>query len=201
MGPPGAGKGTQAQKLATHYGLKHLSTGDLLRAAVAEGSELGIKAKEFMNSGKLVPDDVITGVVLDYIHNHRYQGLLLDGFPRTVGQAEGLSTAIKRENMKAVTIDLADDTVIKRLSARRVCRICGWIYSDSQPGATGICECGGELYQREDDKPETIANRLVVYHAQTKPVIEFFRNHTGIVEIDGSGKPDEVFSRIRAALD
>ncbi len=201
MGPPGAGKGTQAQKLAAHYGLRHLSTGDLLRAAVVEGSELGIKAKEYMSSGQLVPDEVITGVVLDYIHHHRYQGLLLDGFPRTVFQAEGLSKAVSADNVKAISIDLKDEEVVKRLSARRVCRICSWIYSDSLPGSTGTCECGGELYQRDDDKPETIKHRLEVYHAQTKPVIDFFKKFSSVVEVDGLGKPDEVFARIQATLD
>ncbi len=201
MGPPGAGKGTQAQKLASHYGLKHLSTGDLLRASVAEGKELGLKAKEFMNAGKLVPDSVITRVVLEYIHSHRYQGLLLDGFPRTVPQAAGLEGAVKRENVKVVSLNLSDEEVIKRLSARRVCRICGWVYSESQPGGAGTCECGGELYQREDDKPATIAHRLEVYHAQTWPVIDFYQKNGGVVEVDGIGNPDEVFARIQEALD
>jgi len=201
MGPPGAGKGTQAQKIAAHYGLKHLSTGDLLRAAVAEGSDLGLKAREYMNAGKLVPDDVITGVVLDYIRAHRYQGILLDGFPRTVNQASGLSSAINPDNVKTICIDLQDEEVIKRLSARRVCRLCNWIYSESQPGNTGTCECGGELYQRDDDKAETIAHRLKVYHAQTIPVIDFFKNISSVVEVNGMGNPDEVFARIRVALD
>lgn len=201
MGPPGAGKGTQAQKLATHYGLQHLSTGDVLRAAVAEGTELGVKAKEFMNAGKLVPDDVITGVVLDYIHSHRYRGLLLDGFPRTVPQADGLGSAIKQENIKVVSLDLPDEEVIKRLSSRRVCRVCGWIYSGGPDSGTGKCECGGELYQRDDDKAETIANRLKVYHAQTQPVIDYYKNHGGVVEVNGLGKPEEVFTRVRKELD
>lgn len=201
MGPPGAGKGTQAQKLASYYGLKHLSTGDLLRTAVAEGTEIGLKAKEFMTTGKLVPDDVITKIVIEYIHNHRYQGLLLDGFPRTVSQADGLSKSVKQEDVKVVTLELPDDEVIKRLSARRVCRLCGWIYSESQSGITGTCECGGELYQREDDRPSTIAHRLEVYHAQTKPVIDYYKDYVGVVKVNGLGKPEEVFVRIRDALD
>jgi adenylate kinase len=201
IGPPGAGKGTQAQKLASHYGLKHISTGDMLRSALAEGTSLGLKAGDYMKAGKLVPDEIIIGVVLEYINAHKYLGLLLDGFPRTVLQAEGLSKMIKADDLKVVCLDLNDDEVIQRISARRVCRVCGWIYTATDLNAEGTCECGGDLYQREDDKAETIRHRLEVYHQQTKPVLDFYTLHGGVITVPGSGSPDDVFLRLKAALD
>jgi len=202
IGAPGAGKGTQAGLLAEHYHLKHLSTGDLLRAAVAAGSELGNCAKSFMESGRLVPDDVITRVVLDYLKGHPEQGVLLDGFPRTVGQAEGLASAMSSYDARVLSIDVPDEDVVDRLSSRRVCKSCGRIYNPAlglQP-PEGRCLCGSELIQREDDKPDTIAKRLMVYHAQTEPLIEYYSRLNLMVRVDGTGSPRSIFIRLQSAL-
>ena len=202
LGAPGAGKGTQAEKIVTEFNLNHLSTGDLLRAAVAEGSELGNLAKEYMNKGQLVPDDVILGIINDYMKQRSGEGVLFDGFPRTVAQAEGLDEILKGVEVLTVSLMVDDAQVIKRLSARRSCRECGKIYNP----ALGImpdgdkCACGGEIYQRDDDKAETIANRLNVYHDQTEPVIDYYRNKSLLLEVEGTGSPDEVFSHVRSAL-
>ncbi len=202
LGAPGAGKGTQAEKIKTHYNTNHLSTGDLLRAAVKEGSELGKLAKEYMDGGKLVPDDVILGIIRDYLKEREGENILFDGFPRTVPQAEGLDELIRYETVKTVALQVDDQAVIDRLSSRRTCRNCGRVYNP----ALGInpsgenCECGGEIYQRDDDKPETIANRLNVYHTQTEPIIDYYRKKGFLIEIDGQGSPDEIFERIKGAL-
>lgn len=203
LGAPGAGKGTQAEKLVERYKLNHLSTGDLLRAAVADGSELGKLAKGFMNAGQLVPDDVILGIINDYLKEHSNQGILFDGFPRTVAQAEGLDQILAGGDVKTLSLSVDDKAVINRLSARRVCRKCGKVYNP----ALGIlpdgdnCKCGGEIYQRDDDKAETIANRLKVYHDQTEPVISYYGKKGQLASVQGTGTPDEVFSRIREILD
>ena len=202
LGAPGAGKGTQAERLVRDYSLKHLSTGDLLRAAVAEGSELGDRAKSYMDAGQLVPDEVILGIIRDYLQTHAGEGVLFDGFPRTVAQAEGLDRLVKNGRLRALSILVPDEEVISRLSARRVCRSCGRVYNLAfgiLPEGDG-CRCGGELYQRDDDRAETIARRLEVYHAQTEPVIDYYRRRGLLVEVDGLGGPDEVYARIGDAL-
>lgn len=202
LGAPGAGKGTQAEKIKEHYGMIHLSTGDLLRAAVKEGTDLGHLAKEYMDAGKLVPDDVILGIISDFLQEHEGDGILFDGFPRTVAQAEGLDRLLQEDTVKTVALQVDDQVVIDRLSSRRSCRACGRIYNL----AFGIapkgekCECGGEIYQRDDDKAETIANRLRVYHSQTEPIIDFYRNRGLLVEVDGLGTPLAIFERVREAL-
>ena len=202
LGAPGAGKGTQAEKIKTGYNMHHLSTGDLLRAAVKEGAELGRLAKNYMDAGKLVPDDVILGIIRDFLKEHEGESVLFDGFPRTIAQAEGLDELIKNVSVKVLTLQVPDQAVINRLSSRCTCRKCGKVYNP----ALGImpsgdrCECGGEIYQRDDDRAETIANRLNVYHTQTEPIIDFYRQRNLRIEVDGQGAPDEIFTRVKAAL-
>ncbi len=203
LGAPGAGKGTQAEKIKAKYNLQHLSTGDLLRAAVKEGSDLGKLAKSYMDGGKLVPDDVILGIIKDYMEQHKDEGILFDGFPRTVAQAEGLDQILTNQMPKAMALTVSDQAVIERLSSRRTCRQCGKVYNPLFgiiPAKENECACGGEIYQRDDDKPETIANRLDVYHTQTEPIIDFYRAKDSMVEVDGLGNPDEIFKRIQDIL-
>lgn len=203
LGAPGAGKGTQAKMISRTYGLKHISTGDLLRAAVAEGTELGKLANGYMSAGKLVPDNVMLGIISDYFAANPNTGTLFDGFPRTTEQAEGLDRLIPQGMpVVAISLEVEDELVIKRLSARVTCRSCGQVYNPT----LGVfpkgdrCECGGEIYQRADDKAETIANRLKVYHSQTEPIIGFYRNKGVIHQIDGSGSPEDVFVRVNGIL-
>lgn len=202
LGAPGAGKGTQAEKIREHYHLQHLSTGDLLRTAVKEGTDLGRLAKEYMDGGKLVPDDVILGIIRDYLTANAGTGILFDGFPRTVAQAEGLDQLITNEEVKVVALQVEDQSVIDRLSSRRTCKSCGKVYNP----AFGIvpqgddCECGGEIYQRDDDRPDTIANRLNVYHNQTEPIIEYYRQKNWLFDINGQGSPNEIFVTIQDVL-
>ncbi len=202
FGPPGAGKGTQAEMLTRDYNLNHLSTGDLLRAAVAEGSELGRRARGYMNAGQLVPDDVILEIIRDYIDAHTGEGVLFDGFPRTVAQAEGLDRLVDDEQVRVLSLVVPDEQAINRSLTRRVCRNCGKVYNP----ASGImpkgnsCECGGELIKRDDDRAGTIARRLEVYYAQTEPVLDYYRNKDLLLEVNGLGEPDEVFARIKEAL-
>ncbi|MDP8228885.1 MAG: adenylate kinase [Candidatus Electryoneaceae bacterium] len=202
LGAPGAGKGTQAEKIREQYRLNHLSTGDLLRQAVADGTSLGELAKGYMDSGKLVPDDVILNIIKEYLESHKGEGILFDGFPRTTNQADGLNDLLKDCDVKVVSLDVPDEAVIERLSSRWTCRECGKIYNallGSLP-ENRQCECGGELYQRDDDKPKTIANRLGVYHSQTEPIIEYYRQKGFLYEVDGTGKPDEIFSAVKSVL-
>jgi adenylate kinase len=203
LGAPGAGKGTQAERIVRKYNLNHLSTGDLLRAAVKESTGLGRLAKSYMDKGQLVPDDVILGIIRDYMAEHAGKGVLFDGFPRTAVQAEGLDELLQGAEVKTISLAVDDKDVIMRLSARRSCRACGRIYNSAlgiNPVSPDKCKCGGEIYQRDDDKPETIANRLNVYHEQTEPVIEYYRARNSLYEVKGTGTPDEVFARIREVL-
>ncbi len=204
LGAPGSGKGTQAEKIVAQYNLDYLSTGDLLRTAVAEGNALGKLAKGYIDKGQLVPDDVILGIIRDYIDEHTGVGILFDGFPRTIAQAEGLDDLLKGDTVLTVSLEVDDEQVIKRLSARRSCRICGKTYNmvlGINPAPNGRCSCGGEIYQRDDDQIETIANRLRIYHDQIEPVKDFYRRKGLLVEIEGTGSPDDVFDRIREVLD
>lgn len=203
LGAPGAGKGTQAEKIKLEYNLHHLSTGDLLRAAVENDTELGKLAKDFMHEGKLVPDDVILGIMRDYINEHAGEGILFDGFPRTVNQATGLDEMLHGDIVHVISLEVEDERVVERLSARCVCRACGKVYNPTlgiNPPAGGNCVCGGEIYQREDDRAETIANRLKIYHDQTEPVMDYYRGKRLLCMIDGTGSPDEVFKRVKEAL-
>jgi len=202
FGRQGAGKGTQSTALSETYGAPHISTGDMLRDAVAAGTEFGRQAKEFMDQGQLLPDEVMLGVISERLGEDdvtRY-GFLLDGYPRTVGQAEAL-VGLTPIDM-AVDLDVPEDVVLERLSSRRVCEGCGRIYSVDGAVAARPCEsCGGRLVQRDDDKPDAIAKRLEAYREQTVPTIEWFDTKGLLLTVDGLGAPEAVFARLRAAID
>ena len=201
LGGPGSGKGTQAKKLVEKHGLTHISTGDLLRKAIADGTELGKTAKKFVDSGQLVPDDVILGMIKEKLREIS-GGFIFDGFPRTLKQAEGLENIMKELNLeidKAVNLNVDDQVIVDRLSARRMCRKCGFEYNlkTRPPKKEGVCDIdGGELYQRSDDNEETIKNRLALYHENTRPVEDFYRSRGKLVEIDGGKDFDDVFQSI-----
>jgi adenylate kinase len=207
LGPPGAGKGTQAERLVEDFDLPYYATGDILRAAVKEGSELGKEAKEYMDRGDLVPDDVICRVIMERIDTPEAEdGFLLDGFPRTVGQADVLERALERRGREltaALLIDVPDEEVVRRLSGRRICVKNGHLYhvDFDPPKREGVCDQdGSRLVQRDDDKPETVKRRLDVYHEQTKPLVDRYEQ-TGILRrFDGARPPGEVHDHIRATL-
>lgn len=203
LGPPGAGKGTIAKKLVEKYSIPQLSTGDLLRAAVAEGTELGKKAKTFMDAGELVPDEVVIGLVEERLAKPDCQGgFILDGFPRTVPQAEALG---KITDLQAViNLVVSDEEVVTRLGGRRTCRSCGAIFHvrNIPPRVEGVCDqCGGELYRRDDDQEEAILNRLEVYRNQTLPLIEHYRGAGCLHDIDGAAGVDNVTRASEAIID
>jgi adenylate kinase len=207
LGPPGAGKGTQAERLVGDFDLPYYATGDILRSAVKEGTDLGKKAKEYMDRGDLVPDDVICGVIMERIDSaEAADGFLLDGFPRTEGQAKVLEDALKergRSLTAALLIDVDDDTVVERLSGRRVCSKNGHNYhvKYDPPKHEGVCDQdGSKLIQRDDDKPETIKHRLGVYHEQTKPLVERYEDQGLLKRFDGKRDAAEVHDHIRATL-
>jgi adenylate kinase len=207
LGPPGAGKGTQAERLVDDFELPYYATGDILRAAVKEGSELGRQAKEYMDRGDLVPDEVICGVIMERIDQPEAgDGFLLDGFPRTVGQADVLDGALERRSRRlsaALLIDVPDDEVIRRLSGRRICVKEGHLYhvEFDPPKREGVCDQdGSRLVQRDDDKPETVKRRLDVYREQTSPLVDRY-DEVGILRrFDGARPPGEVHDHIRATL-
>ena len=200
VGPPGAGKGTQAQFLAAHYSIPHISTGDIFRANLKAGTELGNQAKSFMDRGELVPDSVTNEMVKDRLtHDDVANGFLLDGFPRNVAQAEVLRAILadKKTPLHAVLeFALADDEIIARLSSRRTCRDCG----APSVGVDKCPTCGGEVYQREDDKAEVIQRRLEVYAEQTAPIISFYRNEGLLISISASGSVEEITASATSAL-
>jgi len=207
LGGPGAGKGTQAQKLSEKFSLPHIATGDILRQAVKDGTEMGIKAKSFMDKGLLVPDEVVIGIIKDRFNQDDVKsGFVLDGFPRTVPQAESLDSITKEMNMpidSVVNIKTSPDVVVERLSGRRTCKECQTVYHIiySPPKVDGKCDrCGGELYQRDDDKEETIRKRLDVYEKQTFPLLEYYKNSGKLLEVCGDVSIDEVFESIVQAL-
>jgi adenylate kinase len=203
FGRQGAGKGTQSGVLADHYGSLHISTGDMLREAVAAGTDFGREAKEYMDAGQLLPDDVMLGIVADRLAETdvRERGFLLDGFPRTVGQAEALVGLTPIDI--AIDLDVPEQTVLERLSSRRVCEGCGRNYSVAvRPGHEWECDsCGGRVVQRDDDKPAAIAQRLAAYREQTVPTIEWFESKGLLVTVDGLGTPEEVSERLLSAID
>jgi adenylate kinase len=207
MGPPGAGKGTQAERLVDDFDLPYYATGDILRAAVKEESELGREAKEYMDRGDLVPDDLICKVIMERVDSPEAEdGFVLDGFPRTVGQAEVLEKALERRGRSltaALLIDTPDDEVMDRLSGRRVCSKNGHVYHvDSNPPKNeDVCDIdGSRLTQRDDDKPDTVKKRLDVYHEQTEPLIDWYEDKGLLRRFDGSRSPDDVHDHIRATL-
>jgi adenylate kinase len=203
FGRQGAGKGTQAKKLCEHFGAPHISTGDMLRDAVADGTDFGRKAKEYLDSGQLLPDDIMLGVIEDRLHKAdvRQSGFLLDGFPRTVGQAEALLGFAPID--LAIHLEVPEELVLQRISERRVCKQCGHIYSTADASAAkGICEiCGGEVVQREDDTPAAITTRLASYSTKTMQAVRWFDDEGLLVTVDGVGTPDEVFHRLVEAID
>lgn len=185
LGPPGAGKGTLSGNLVKELGFLHLSAGDMLRSEMKKGSEIGKKAKSFVESGTLVPDDLIIDMMINVLDGEDNKvGIILDGFPRTVAQAEALDKKMKPD--LAVNISTPYDIIIKRLSGRLLCKNCGAIYNTMSYDKDTCEKCGGELYQRDDDKPETVANRLKVYEEQSKPLIDYYKNQGILNELDGS---------------
>jgi adenylate kinase len=203
LGGPGAGKGTQAQKMAEEYSIAHIATGDILRQSIKDGTELGVKAKSYMDKGQLVPDDVVIGIIKERLTQDDIQsGFVLDGFPRTVPQAEALSLLTRELNMPmdaVINIKTSPDVVVERLSGRRTCRDCQTVYHIfySPPKKEGKCDrCDGELYQRDDDKEETIRKRLKVYENQTFPLLEYYKTSGKLLEVSGDVSIAEVFESI-----
>ena len=203
LGAPGAGKGTQAKKIAEKYQIPHISTGDIFRANIKGGTELGMKAKTFMDQGMLVPDEITIGMLMDRIGQEDcINGYVLDGFPRTIPQAESLTKALAERGEKvdyAINVDVPDENIINRMSGRRACLGCGATYhiTFNPPVKEGICDtCGQELVLRDDDKPETVKKRLDVYHQQTQPLIDDYKNAEVLAEVDGTQPMDAVFQGI-----
>jgi adenylate kinase len=199
LGGPGVGKGTQSQILAEKYNVPHIATGDILRQAVKDGTEMGLKAKSYMDKGLLVPDDVVIGIIEDRLTQSDAKfGMILDGFPRTVPQAEALDELTARMDMSldaVVYIKAPADIIVQRLSGRRTCRDCQTVYhiEHSPPKEPGVCDrCGGELYQRDDDKEQTIRKRLEVYESQTSPLLDYYRKAGKLSEVSGEGTIENV---------
>ena len=207
LGAPGAGKGTQAKMLADKYAIPHISTGDIFRANIKEGTELGKKAKEYMDQGALVPDELTCDLVVDRIKQEDCKnGYILDGFPRTIPQAEALDAALAAINDKvdfAINVEVPDENIINRMSGRRACVACGATYHivHIPTKVEGICDkCGAELILRDDDKPETVKNRLNVYHEQTQPLIDYYTGKKVLHEVDGTKEMEAVFGDIVSIL-
>jgi adenylate kinase len=207
LGPPGSGKGTQGERLQEDFRLPYYATGDILRAAVREGTELGTAAKEYMDRGDLVPDDVIVGMIAERVsRSEAGDGFILDGFPRTIAQAEALDAKVEelgRDLSAAILIDVSDDEVVRRLGGRRTCVKEGHIFhvEFDPPKNEGICDiCGARLEIRDDDKPEVVRHRLEQYHSKTEPVVAHYEAKGLLRRVDGSLEPDEVNDRIRALL-
>lgn len=207
LGAPGAGKGTQAKKIADKYGIPHISTGDIFRANIKNNTELGKKAKTYMDQGLLVPDELVVDLVVDRVaQDDCSKGYVLDGFPRTIPQAEALDKALQAVGTKmdyAINVEVPDENIIRRMSGRRACVGCGatyhMVYAPTK--VEGICDvCGKELILRDDDKPETVEKRLTVYHEQTQPLIEYYTKAGILVEVDGTIDIDDVFGAIVKVL-
>ena len=207
LGAPGAGKGTQAKKIAEKYQIPHISTGDIFRSNIKEGTELGMKAKAYMDQGGLVPDELTIGMLMDRIQKDDCKnGYVLDGFPRTIPQAESLTNALNERNQKidyAVNVDVPDENIVNRMSGRRACLSCDAtyhiVYKPSK--VEGICDvCGDKLVLGDDDKPETVKKRLSVYHDQTQPLIDYYKEAGVLANVDGTQDMEKVFSDIVAVL-
>ena len=207
LGAPGAGKGTQAKKIAAKYGIPHISTGDIFRANIKNGTELGKKAKTYMDQGLLVPDELVVDLVVDRVNQDDCEnGYVLDGFPRTIPQAEALTEALEKMGQKvdfAIDVNVPDENIVKRMGGRRACMTCGatyhMVYAPTKK--EGICDtCGGELILRDDDKPETVQKRLNVYHDQTQPLIDYYTSQGILRTVDGTVDIDDVFRAITEFL-
>lgn len=207
LGAPGAGKGTQAKRIADKYGVPHVSTGDIFRANLKNGTELGMEAKKYMDAGQLVPDELTVKILLDRVaQDDCKNGYVLDGFPRTIPQAEVLDKALAELGDHvdyAIDVDVPDENIVRRMSGRRACTGCGATYHIEHvpPKAEGICDrCGETLVLRDDDKPETVQNRLKVYHDQTQPLISYYTNKGILRTVDGTKDMDDVFAAITEIL-
>lgn len=207
LGAPGAGKGTQAKRIAEAYGIPHISTGDIFRANIKEGTELGKKAKTYMDQGLLVPDELVVDLVVDRVDkDDAKKGYVLDGFPRTIPQAEALDEALAKLNENvdfAIDVDVPDENIVNRMGGRRACVSCGATYHLEYAPAKkeGICDsCGSELILRDDDKPETVKKRLDVYHEQTQPLIDYYTKKGILKRVDGTKDMEDVFSDIKVIL-
>ena len=207
LGAPGAGKGTQAKKIAEKYQIPHISTGDIFRANIKGQTELGMKAKSFMDQGMLVPDEITIGMLLDRIHEADCAGgYVLDGFPRTIPQAESLTKALAEMGTwidYAINVDVPDDNIVSRMSGRRACLNCGATYhvAFNPPKTENVCNtCGQSLVLRDDDKPETVKKRLDVYHQQTQPLIDYYKKAGVLAEVDGTQNMEDVFQSIVKVL-
>jgi adenylate kinase len=207
LGPPGAGKGTQASRLVADLGIPQISTGDMLREAVKAGSPMGMQAKSYMDAGSLVPDAVVVGIVGERIQQPDCRkGFMLDGFPRTVGQADALSRMLEQRDLRldhVICMEADNEELVRRLSGRRTCRRCMAPYhvTFNAPKVSGVCDkCGGDLYQRDDDQEKAIRARLVTYEKQTQPLIAYYRQQGLLRPVDGLGPMEEVYRRIRKAM-
>ena len=207
LGPPGAGKGTQAELLSARLRTPHISTGDMLRLEISQGTPLGVRARGFMDKGELVPDDLMLGIVRQRLAGTDcHGGFILDGFPRSVPQAVSLDDICANSSqakLRALSFDVPTDELVRRLTERRTCRKCGAMYHLSfEPSKRpGICDkCGGELYQRDDDREEIITARLEVYRKETAPLLAFYRERSALVEVQGTGSTEQVFRRVVASL-
>jgi len=203
LGPPGSGKGTQAELLSKKYGIPHIAMGDILREEVARGTSLGKKVNVYMSRGELVPDEIVIEVLKERIKKPDCKnGFILDGFPRTLNQAKALDTMLDELGFRidaVVYIDVPDEEIVRRLSLRRTCRVCGRVYNlhYNPPKQDGKCDvCGGELFIRDDDKPEVIRNRLKVYNEQTRPLVSYYEESKLLVRVDGANSIDNVFQQI-----
>lgn len=203
FGPPGVGKGTQGERIATEQGMTHLAMGDILRAAVREETDAGLKAKSFMDAGKLVPDAVVVAMIEDKIVAGNGASFLLDGFPRNVAQAEALAAMLAKHSLKidrTIFMDAPEENLLKRLCGRLICRACGFGFHRqySPPLKTGFCDrCNGDLYQREDDREDVIVNRLHVYQEQTKPLLDYYQHQEGFFKLDAGGEMDVVYAALK----
>ncbi len=207
LGAPGAGKGTQAKRIAEKYAIPHISTGDIFRANIKNGTELGKKAKEFMDQGLLVPDELTCDLVMDRIQQDDCKnGFVLDGFPRTIPQAEALDAALTKIGQKmdyAIDVDVPDENIVNRMGGRRACLSCGATYhvEFNPTKAEGVCDaCGAQTVLRDDDKPETVQKRLTVYHEQTQPLIDYYKNQEILKSVDGTQPMEAVFDAIIGIL-
>lgn len=208
LGAPGAGKGTQAKMIAEKFGVPHISTGDIFRANIKEGTDLGKEAKEYMDKGQLVPDELTVRILLDRVSKADCkEGYVLDGFPRTIPQAEVLSNEVAKLGDRidfAIDVDVPDENIIRRMGGRRACLKCGATYHVEHipPKKEGICDvCGAELVLRDDDKPETVKKRLAVYHEQTQPLIDYYSRMNILRTVDGTQDKDQVFADIVKLLE